>query len=117
VSFAVDDEFDALVKRVERLEKIVLAGAKPSVNGGEPPPPPPGFKSTCFVLARDPKVKPEWIKFLTDAQGFTRLSEKQWKFFAVIHKEVTGNWPPFKRDDKELSQPPAAPLPDGDLPF
>lgn len=51
------------------------------------------YNDTAFVLEKHEKCKPEWEKFLREMRGKDGMSEKQWKFYCVIHKECLGTWP------------------------
>lgn len=56
---------------------------------------PEGFGNLCFILSKNEACKPEWLEFMNKIRGYDTISEKQYKFFAVIHKECLGSWPPI----------------------
>lgn len=72
----------------------------------------PGMKSTAFIMLKHERCKEDWKRFLQDLQGRAYITEKQKKFYNVIHKEVLGAWPP--RDEAPAPPPPED---DGSVPF
>lgn len=70
------------------------------------------FKNTCFVLRQHPKCDQKFHGALEDLpkalERWKRLTEKQYKLFCYIHKEVSGDWP---------RRPEAMPGPDEGIPF
>lgn len=72
---------------------------------------PKNFGDTAYLLLKSDIVegKPEWEKFLRSLTKYGELTLPQSKFFAVIHKEVLGEWPDFRFEDLEPSD--SRPLP------
>lgn len=70
---------------------------------------PQKFSELCFLLARMGAVQEDekFLSFIQDIPGKVRkygsITIGQSKFFAVIHKKATGNWPPswdeFQKED------------------
>ncbi len=58
------------------------------------------------MLARHPNCKSEWVDALTQWQSRQDISEKQWRFFAVIHKECLGAYPEEDLKTKGAVVPP-----------
>lgn len=74
-------------------------------------------KSLAFVMSKSDRCEEGFKSFLKDLQGKGTISEKQKKFFCVIHNKVTGKWPEDKiwTETKTTQQP----MPDNlnEIPF
>ena len=63
-------------------------------------PSPAAFRELCYVLLKHPKLsehkdfKGPLEDFPKSVDKYGRLTEGQSKFFSVIHKALTGTWPP-----------------------
>lgn len=68
------------------------------------------MKNTAYVLKQHPSCKEEWKAFLQQLSGRSYITEKQKKFYSVIHKECLGNWPARPSEDAVKTAP--APVPD-----
>lgn len=74
----------------------------------------------CYVMLRSPgQIDKKFKGFLEDVpktlERYGQLTEGQWKFFSVIHKELLGRWPPKPQDLRDPpKEEPALPL---DIPF
>lgn len=69
------------------------------------------FRTLCFTLSKHPKAR-ENEKFAKALEDFPRSLEKykqftegQWKFFAVIHKEILGTWPKAEEISETAKDP------------
>ncbi len=68
------------------------------------------FRDRCLMILASPNcTDTKWRDALTDfpktLARFSRLTEGQWKFFCVIHKNVLGAWPP-NPEEFVLTDPP-----------
>lgn len=69
------------------------------------------FNTKCYTLLRLPEVenRPKFKDALIDLpkalKRWGHLTEGQYKFFCVIHNELTGSWP-SRESVKEQEEPP-----------
>lgn len=67
---------------------------------------PQDFGATAYLLEKSEKCEDGWKQFLRDMRGRSECTEKQWKFFKVIHKNCLGSWPREKFEDLAVAKKP-----------
>ncbi len=107
---------DAVVNLTAKVDQILSLLTKASASRAQTESAAPmgemktvtdGLRNLFGVLQLNPACEPRWRTFLEQLRGEDKMTQKQWKFFCVIHKECTGEWPP--KDPP--APPPAAPAP------